>query len=76
MEDLQEDMYCVVKNREEQYSVWMHANNLPTGWEVVGEPATKQQCLERIEQLWTDMIPRSVREHFKQHAAEGVGHAL
>ncbi|WP_211472080.1 MbtH family protein [Collimonas humicola] len=63
-----EDLHFVVKNNEDQYSIWMQGRSLPAGWAVVGEPASKQQCLQRIEQLWTDMTPRSVREHLEQQA--------
>jgi len=73
---MDEEMYSVVKNGEEQYSVWAHGRSLPVGWEAVGEPATKQQCLERIEQLWTDLMPRSVREHLKQYTGKKSDHAL
>ncbi len=69
---MDEELYCVVRNGEEQYSVWLQECSLPAGWETVGEAATKQQCLERIEQIWTDLTPRSVREHLDRHAAMEV----
>jgi MbtH protein len=71
-----EEKYYVVRNGEEQYSVWIEGCSLPAGWEVVGEPASKQECLNRIEQFWTDPMPRSVREHLKQNAMAEVERAL
>ncbi len=61
----QEVLYFVVKNHEEQYSIWPESRELPKGWQVVGEPATKDECLGRIETLWTDMRPLSVRKHLE-----------
>lgn len=55
-------LYHVVRNDEEQYSIWPDSRELPAGWDVVGEPADKAGCLARIEELWTDMRPRSLRE--------------
>lgn len=69
---MNDDLYFVVKNTEDQYSVWLQGCSLPAGWATVGEPASKQQCLQRIEQLWTDMVPRSVREHLNQYATSGA----
>ncbi len=65
----EEALYFVVKNHEEQYSVWPEAKPLPAGWELVGEAATKTECLSRIEELWTDMRPLSVRKHIEATAA-------
>jgi len=60
---LKEDLYFVVKNLEEQFSIWPDSKELPAGWRVVGEPATKSECLARIEEVWTDMRPLTVRKH-------------
>ncbi|MER5986740.1 MbtH family NRPS accessory protein [Streptomyces sp. BE147] len=53
--------YVVVRNGEEQYSIWRAGRRVPDGWTVVGEPAERAQCLDRIEELWTDMRPKSAR---------------
>ncbi|MGW4594017.1 MbtH family protein [Streptomyces sp. NPDC004457] len=58
---LTQERYFVVRNHEEQYSVWRADRELPQGWESVGEAATKEECLSRIEELWTDMRPLSLR---------------
>jgi MbtH protein len=63
------DSYLVVVNDEEQYSIWPEVRPLPAGWRGVGAPASKEQCLERIEQLWTDMRPRSLREAMERGTA-------
>ncbi|MCB5166111.1 MbtH family NRPS accessory protein [Streptomyces bambusae] len=55
------DRCVVVVNHEEQYSVWPAGRDLPAGWARVGDQGTRQECLTRIEELWTDMTPASVR---------------
>lgn len=55
--------YLVVRNHEDQYSIWIADRALPSGWEAVGEARPRQDCLAWIEENWTDMRPRSVREH-------------
>ena len=54
--------YVVVVNDEEQYSIWPDGRQVPAGWHVVGEPAGREDCLDRIAELWTDMRPASVRQ--------------
>jgi MbtH protein len=53
--------YLVVLNDEEQYSIWAVTSPLPAGWRAEGTSGTKEACLEHIDQVWTDMRPRSVR---------------
>ncbi|GAA1617117.1 MbtH family protein [Actinoplanes couchii] len=60
--------FTVVINDEEQYSVWPTAITVPDGWREIGVTGTKDECLERIEEIWTDLRPRSLRE---QLAADG-----
>jgi MbtH protein len=54
--------YQVVRNDEEQYSVWPTSHALPAGWVPAGGAGTKEQCLAEIAEVWTDLRPRSVRE--------------
>ncbi|EIC67554.1 MbtH domain-containing protein [Mycobacteroides abscessus M93] len=58
-----EATYHVVINDEEQYSIWTTEQPIPQGWTPVGQSGTKEECLAHIEQVWTDMRPRSLREH-------------
>jgi MbtH protein len=55
-------VYRVVVNDEEQYSIWPDHKENPPGWHDAGKTASKQECLAYIEEVWTDMRPRSVRE--------------
>jgi len=55
--------YRVVLNDEEQYSIWpQHKRNAP-GWRDAGFAGTREQCLAHIDKVWTDLRPRSLREH-------------
>lgn len=54
--------YTVVRNDEEQYSVWPTGRSVPPGWAEVGVTGTKAECLAHIRVVWTDLRPRSVRE--------------
>jgi MbtH protein len=53
--------YVVVRNHEEQYSIWPADKDLPPGWDTVGKTGDKQECLTYIEEVWTDMRPLSLR---------------
>lgn len=51
----------VVVNDEEQYSIWpAHKDNAP-GWHDAGVSGPKDECLEHIGRVWTDMRPLSLR---------------
>jgi MbtH protein len=53
--------HLVVINDEEQYSLWPAAREIPAGWHDVGFSGSREECLAHIDQVWTDMRPRSVR---------------
>jgi MbtH protein len=54
--------YFVVVNDEEQYSIWPAHRDLPNGWRATGSARSREECLTHIEQVWTDMRPKSLRE--------------
>ena len=61
--DEQEDasIYKVVVNHEEQYSIYPVDRDNPLGWNSTGKTGTKTECLQYIEEVWTDMRPLSLR---------------
>jgi MbtH protein len=61
--DEQEDasIYKVVVNHEEQYSIYPVDRDNPLGWNSTGKTGTKAECLQYIEEVWTDMRPLSLR---------------
>ena len=54
-------VYAVVRNDEEQYSIWPAERELPAGWTADGKVATKADCLAYIDEVWVDMRPLSLR---------------
>jgi len=57
---LENTTYQVVINHEEQYSIWTESD-IPPGWREVGKSGPKAECLEYIDQVWTNMRPLSLR---------------
>ncbi|MGC3860669.1 MbtH family protein [Micromonospora chersina] len=62
-------IYRVVVNHEEQYSIWFAERELPAGWTATGFEGTRADCLAHIDEVWTDMRPKSLRE--RMAAAQG-----
>lgn len=53
--------YRVVVNDEEQFSLWPADQVEPPGWHREGTTGSRERCLRRIEEVWTDMRPASLR---------------
>lgn len=60
--------FVVVKNDEDQYSIWPADKELPAGWFVAGPRGGRDACLRHIAEVWTDMRPRSLRELMEKEA--------
>ena len=61
--DKQDDrIYIVVVNQEKQYSIWLEDRKIPPGWKNTGKSGLKQECLDNIKEVWTDMRPLSLRQ--------------
>lgn len=60
--------YTVLVNEEEQYSLWLADLRIPAGWRAVGKSGTKQECLDYVNKVWTDMRPLSLRRAMDQPA--------
>jgi MbtH protein len=61
MSEAATEEYEVVINAEEQYSIWRSGRQVPAGWRTVGVHRSREQCLNYIDEVWTDMRPLSVR---------------
>ncbi|MER5210215.1 MbtH family NRPS accessory protein [Streptomyces sp. NPDC002838] len=59
----------VVFNDEEQYSLWPAGRELPAGWHAEGTEGTREECLARIAEVWTDMRPLSLRRRMHESSA-------
>ncbi|MGF1523404.1 MAG: MbtH family protein [Leptolyngbyaceae cyanobacterium] len=62
-------IYKVVVNHEEQYSIWPEYRENPLGWKSVGKTGLKQECLDYIKEVWTDMRPLSLRQQMDKTAS-------
>lgn len=64
-DDEDKTVYTVVMNHEEQYSIWPKHKEIPKGWKAVGREGPKPECLEYVEEVWTDMRPLSLRKRME-----------
>jgi MbtH protein len=60
-------LHRVVVNDEDQYSVWPDGRDIPDGWRAEGFAGGRQECLNHIDAVWTDMRPRSLRRRQDRH---------
>ncbi|GIF39309.1 MbtH family protein [Actinoplanes xinjiangensis] len=54
--------YAVVHNDEEQYSTWPTDLPVPNGWYADGFTGSRQECLEHVGRVWTDLRPKTLRD--------------
>jgi MbtH protein len=59
--DDEDTVFQVLLNGEGQYSLWPANRETPRGWSTAGQVGSKHECLDYIEQAWTDMRPLSLR---------------
>jgi uncharacterized protein YbdZ (MbtH family) len=55
-----EASYLVLINNEGQHSLWPAFAEVPSGWSVIFGEERRQECLDFIEENWTDMRPQSL----------------
>ena len=60
------EIYLVVINIEEQYSIWPSRKEVPQGWRSAGKQGDKAECLKYISEVWADMRPASLRRVAKE----------
>jgi MbtH protein len=61
--------FKVVVNHEDQYSIWPADRENALGWRDAGKQGSKQECLDHIKNVWTDMRPLSLRTRMAQGAS-------
>ncbi|MBJ8340360.1 MULTISPECIES: MbtH family protein [Antrihabitans] len=60
--DDEDGRFYVLVNDEDQHSIWPTFAEVPAGWRVVFGEESRPACVEYVEQNWTDMRPKSLRE--------------
>lgn len=58
--DNENGTFLVLVNDEGQHSLWPAFAEIPEGWKTVFGEAGRPECLEFVEQNWTDMRPKSL----------------
>jgi uncharacterized protein YbdZ (MbtH family) len=58
----QDGTFLVLVNDEGQHSLWPAFAERPGGWSVALGESTREAALAYVEEHWTDMRPRSLRE--------------
>ncbi|MEU1949466.1 MbtH family NRPS accessory protein [Streptomyces sp. NPDC020125] len=61
--------FQVLRNDEDQYSLWPADLEVPEGWRPVGKEGAKDECSAYVDEVWTDMRPRSLRERMANGAS-------
>lgn len=56
-----ETLQKVVVNDAQQYSLWRADRDNPAGWRDAGRTGSRQECLDYVAQVWTDMTPPGLR---------------
>ncbi|MGN8273584.1 MbtH family protein [Pseudomonas sp. SMV71] len=64
--DSPDTRFLVVVNEQEQYSIWPDYRSVPDGWRALDVKGSKQECLDHIEKVWTDMRPLSLRQAMQE----------
>jgi MbtH protein len=60
--DDEDGTFFVLVNDEDQHSLWPAFADVPAGWRVVFGESTRADCLSFVEENWTDLRPRSLRD--------------
>ena len=63
--------FFVLVNDEEQHSLWPVFADVPAGWRVVYGEAGRAACLDYIEENWTDIRPKTLRDRLAVGGASG-----
>jgi uncharacterized protein YbdZ (MbtH family) len=62
--------FLVLVNDEGQHSLWPIFAKIPAGWRAAFREADRAACLDYIEEHWTDIRPRSLRDRLAERASE------
>ena len=54
--------FVVLVNDEDQHSLWPTFADTPAGWRVAFGEASRADCLQYVEENWSDIRPKSLIE--------------
>ncbi|MGH7005325.1 MAG: MbtH family protein, partial [Alphaproteobacteria bacterium] len=56
------ETWSVVRDEEDRYSVWPDDRRLPVGWRREPVSGTREDCLQKIKEIWVDPRPLRLRQ--------------
>lgn len=62
--------FSVLRNDQQQYSLWPVFASQPLGWRLEFGPGTRADCLEYIERNWTSINPFSTTAKESGHVSQ------
>lgn len=65
--------FLVLINDERQHSLWPSFVAVPSGWDIVHGPESRESCMAYVRENWTDMRPASLAATMSAHEREGPG---
>jgi uncharacterized protein YbdZ (MbtH family) len=69
--DDEDALFLVLVNDEGQHSLWPIFMDVPAGWEKVYGEKSRAECLQFIEENWTDMRPKSLVRAMEAESSAG-----
>ena len=60
--DDEDGRFFVLVNDENQHSLWPTVADIPAGWNKVFGEASRAECLDYVNEHWTDLRPKSLIE--------------
>ncbi|MEU2084746.1 MbtH family protein [Streptomyces albus] len=66
--DDENGQFLVVVNEEDQHALWPTFADVPDGWRSVFGAAGRAECLRYVEEHWSDLRPRSLRQAMEADA--------
>jgi MbtH protein len=60
--DVDDETFHVLVNDELQYSIWPTFATVPSGWSIELANTDRRRCLDYVDERWTDLRPKSLRE--------------
>jgi MbtH protein len=69
--DDKDGRFYVLVNDEEQHSLWPTFSPVPEGWRIVFGEESRDACIAYVEENWTDMRPKSLRDAMAADEAAG-----
>ena len=78
--DDEDGRFRVLVNDEDQHSLWPVFAEVPTGWRVVfgdgDQGSSREEAVRYVEEHWTDLRPRSLRERTGRAQGTADGSAV